>query len=95
MGIDHPEVMISLAPRSLVRVMSVVFTMPVTSPLYLRLRKDCGRAANGRSGVNSDILCEAAGQTYPLAEAARAQADLERNRPDDGERAAASVGRVL
>ena len=31
-----------------VRVMSAVFAMSATSPVDLRLRKDCGNAANGR-----------------------------------------------
>jgi len=30
------------------RIMTVVFAASETSPLHLRLRKDCGRAANRR-----------------------------------------------
>jgi hypothetical protein len=36
-------------PRCRRRVMSAVFAMSATSPVYLRLRKDCG-TANRRSG---------------------------------------------
>jgi len=34
--------------------MSAVFAMSATNPVYLRLRKDCVRAANRRWGPKAD-----------------------------------------
>jgi len=35
--------------------MSAVFAMRATRPLYLRLRKDCGSAANRRWGPEHEV----------------------------------------
>jgi hypothetical protein len=67
---------------------------PTTSPVYSDSEKI---AAAQRTDVEAKIAssCAAVGRTYPIAEAARTQANREQSRPDDWERAADSVGRVL
>src|SRR6266481_193933 len=50
-----PPILCQLSWRALLRVMSAVFAMSATSPVYLRLRKDCGSAANRRCGPGAAV----------------------------------------